>query len=585
MPFKLADVEQEYQKHSSLKRDDIKVLLKWLKNHPHLPPQVADMKGCALGHMIRMNLMALKQLMHYVQMKFHSVVIDLQKYIPKDCLPKDYGGEGPSIQVLHEENMTNILDNLDFFQWHDSQKVDETKRFKKAKVANIQKNFNLDKNRDELISAWKDVLDDKTATNWALFSYEGQTNVLKFTSKGSDGLEELTEDLNSGKIMYAFAKVNDPKTSLDKFVLINWQGEGANTMRKGISANHLRDIEKFFTGAHLTINARNEEEVEPQLIIEKVAKSGSAYSFKAPRAEIIEPTGPVGTTYQRVNPIKEINARERDQFWRKEEEEEKKRIEEERKRKESEKLKSEEELRRRELEETAKRDAETSLRNNNIDQIKLAEKEAAQAPPQANYGDFEELPQKVNQSEILRKQRKQEAQDLIAQRTIDARSIFEQHTAAGQIKKVPEKPVRNSILKAQAQAEIDNKQEEQSDDDSDQFSTIKRSPKDAEKKSVSTPTSPQDTLNEMGREEVFKDEPLQQITDQQFVDEYIYGFSTPGLQARALYDYQAADDTEITFDPGDIITNIDQVDEGWWQGLAPNGTYGLFPANYVELIQ
>lgn len=47
-----------------------------------------------------------------------------------------------------------------------------------------------------------------------------------------------------------------------------------------------------------------------------------------------------------------------------------------------------------------------------------------------------------------------------------------------------------------------------------------------------------------------------------------------------------ADDTEISFDPGDIITNIEQVDEGWWQGLAPDGiTYGLFPANYVELIE
>lgn len=48
--------------------------------------------------------------------------------------------------------------------------------------------------------------------------------------------------------------------------------------------------------------------------------------------------------------------------------------------------------------------------------------------------------------------------------------------------------------------------------------------------------------------------------------------------------FVSADDTEITFDPGDIITNIDQVDEGWWQGLGPDGTYGLFPANYVELI-
>lgn len=57
-----------------------------------------------------------------------------------------------------------------------------------------------------------------------------------------------------------------------------------------------------------------------------------------------------------------------------------------------------------------------------------------------------------------------------------------------------------------------------------------------------------------------------------------------GQCARALFDYEAADDTEISFDPNDIITNIDQIDEGWWQGVAPDGTFGLFPANYVELI-
>lgn len=57
-----------------------------------------------------------------------------------------------------------------------------------------------------------------------------------------------------------------------------------------------------------------------------------------------------------------------------------------------------------------------------------------------------------------------------------------------------------------------------------------------------------------------------------------------GLSARALYDYQAADETEVTFDPGDIITNIEQIDDGWWRGQTPDGSFGLFPANYVELI-
>ena len=44
------------------------------------------------------------------------------------------------------------------------------------------------------------------------------------------------------------------------------------------------------------------------------------------------------------------------------------------------------------------------------------------------------------------------------------------------------------------------------------------------------------------------------------------------------------DETEISFDPDDIITNIEQIDDGWWRGVAPDGSVGLFPANYVEII-
>lgn len=36
------------------------------------------------------------------------------------------------------------------------------------------------------------------------------------------GLEEMVEELNSGKVMYAFCRVKDPNSGLPKFVLINW---------------------------------------------------------------------------------------------------------------------------------------------------------------------------------------------------------------------------------------------------------------------------------------------------------------------------------------------------------------------------
>ncbi|XP_030373926.1 src substrate cortactin [Scaptodrosophila lebanonensis] len=56
-----------------------------------------------------------------------------------------------------------------------------------------------------------------------------------------------------------------------------------------------------------------------------------------------------------------------------------------------------------------------------------------------------------------------------------------------------------------------------------------------------------------------------------------------GLHAIALYDYQAADDDEISFDPDDTVTHIEMIDEGWWRGLCKN-RYGLFPANYVQVV-
>ena len=48
--------------------------------------------------------------------------------------------------------------------------------------------------------------------------------------------------------------------------------------------------------------------------------------------------------------------------------------------------------------------------------------------------------------------------------------------------------------------------------------------------------------------------------------------------------FSVADESEITFDPGDIITGIEQIDAGWWRGNGPDGRNGLFPANYVELV-
>lgn len=55
------------------------------------------------------------------------------------------------------------------------------------------------------------------------------------------------------------------------------------------------------------------------------------------------------------------------------------------------------------------------------------------------------------------------------------------------------------------------------------------------------------------------------------------------VSAVALYDYQGEGSDELSFDPDDIITDIEMVDEGWWRGRC-HGHFGLFPANYVKLL-
>ena len=82
--------------------------------------------------------------------------------------------------------------------------------------------------------------------------------------------------------------------------IIFQQGEGAPTLRKGTCARHLNDVNKFLRGVHVTVSARTEEEVEPDVIMAAVLKaSATTYNFKE-RSEINEKTVPVVRKQLRV---------------------------------------------------------------------------------------------------------------------------------------------------------------------------------------------------------------------------------------------------------------------------------------------
>ncbi|KAF9943623.1 hypothetical protein BGZ65_000626, partial [Modicella reniformis] len=100
----------------------------------------------------------------------------------------------------------------------------------------------------ELKAAHEAILrpsDPKKGDNWVIFGYDKGTNGLKVLGQGNGGLEELQEEFVDGKIQYAFTRIVDPYSQLNKFVFIAWCGDGVPESRKGLFNTHLADVAEF----------------------------------------------------------------------------------------------------------------------------------------------------------------------------------------------------------------------------------------------------------------------------------------------------------------------------------------------------
>ncbi|NWS83428.1 DBNL protein, partial [Toxostoma redivivum] len=265
-----------------------------------------------------------------------------------------------------------------------------------------------------------------------------------------------------------------------------------------------------------------------------------------------------GSVYQKTNAMSEIKRVNKDNFWAKAEKDEENRRLEEKRRAEEERQRLERERRERELQEAAGREQMFKARSSEIEAQKRL--------------------QQQQEAENRDREQQQWVSSGVGPRRGDTGMPAQPALAA------PSTPFPGKLRSPFLQKEV-NSLPSPASPSRDVWGSPPASPVPAAGPHI------EENLYEEPPEPsaIYEEPPQEQVDDAKY--DYRVEYQEPpdlagkGLCARALYDYQAADDTEISFDPENIITNIEMIDEGWWRGYGPDGHFGMFPANYVELIE
>ncbi|XP_061596529.1 drebrin-like isoform X2 [Cololabis saira] len=289
---------------------------------------------------------------------------------------------------------------------------------------------NLAKNRLPLLTAYQDVIDEYSDTDWALYTYEDDSNDLILSSSGGGGLAEITLTFDNGRVMYGFCSLKEPTAALPRYILINWVGEDVADARKCACASHVATIADFFQGVEVIINASSLEDIDPSAIGQRLT-NGTAPVASPVMSRLRTREEDNGTVYQKTNAEVEMKKINREEFWEQAKREEELRKEEDKKKAAEERQRFEEERMELEKKEQENREKRYRERERQIEEHRkkmLEEEEARERlrnqTTMAAEASLEDLDLNKKESEV------EEAKAIIAQRSGNPREFFKQKERA-----------------------------------------------------------------------------------------------------------------------------------------------------------